>query len=133
MTPFAPGRLSTITCLPSPAAIFGWMMRATRSVAPPGGKPTIIRTGLAGNSCAVAGSARSRAAPSAANPLFRLQLPSLIRDLPSHVRCLEPRRSDDLGPLDLLRLDVFGELLRRARRGLDALLEEEVLHVGGRE
>ena len=48
MTPFAPGRLSMMTCRPSPADILGWIMRATRSVAPPGGKPTIMRTGFVG-------------------------------------------------------------------------------------
>ena len=56
MTPFAPGRLSTMTCRPRPAVILGAIMRATRSVAPPGGKPTIMRTGLDG-----AHSARRRA------------------------------------------------------------------------
>src|SRR5687768_13518424 len=48
MTPFAPGRLSTMTWRPRPVPIFGAIWRATRSVAPPGGKPTIMRTGLLG-------------------------------------------------------------------------------------
>ena len=60
ITPLAPGRLSTMTCVPRLAESLGCRMRATRSVAPPGGKPTMKRTGLLGpHSAAKAGAARS--------------------------------------------------------------------------
>ena len=49
-----PGRLSIITCWPSAAYMRGCIARATRSVAPPGGNPTIIRTGFVGYACACA-------------------------------------------------------------------------------
>jgi len=63
ITPLAPGRLSTTTCWPKASASFGCRMRATRSVAPPGGKPTIIRTGREGNDWArAAGTAPASAA-----------------------------------------------------------------------
>src|SRR5882672_11630237 len=66
--------------------------------------------------------------------LFTPWLPSRITQLPLQVlTCLEPRRLDDLGPRGVLRLHVPGELFRRARRGVDALLEEEILDVRGCE
>ena len=48
MTPFAPARLSTMNCCLKSPVYFGAIRRATRSVAPPGGKPMMIRTGFAG-------------------------------------------------------------------------------------
>src|SRR5262249_3427249 len=52
MTPPAPARLSTITCLPrrSPKAVA--TTRPVTSLPPPGGKGMIIRIGLVGKSCA---------------------------------------------------------------------------------
>jgi hypothetical protein len=46
--PFAPGRLSITISRCSPWESRGWRMRATRSVAPPGGKPTMMRIGFEG-------------------------------------------------------------------------------------
>src|SRR5690606_23195565 len=63
IVPFAPVRLSTTTCWPSSSEYLGAMMRATRSVAPPGGKPMMRRTGLVGKFCAAAGHA------AASNPI----------------------------------------------------------------
>ena len=50
MTPPAPPRLSTTTCLPhrSPSCVA--IMRPTMSLLPPGGNGTMSRTGLAGYS-----------------------------------------------------------------------------------
>ena len=88
ITPFAPGRLSTMTCWPSAALIFGWMIRATRSVAPPGGKPTIMRTGRGG--------AHSPASPVAGN--------QAAHTAAATVRCsgVGKRNEVRLGMVDLL-------------------------------
>ncbi|MNC93284.1 hypothetical protein D3C83_98720 [compost metagenome] len=48
MVPFAPDRLSTMNCCLKIAVYLGAISRATRSVAPPGGKPMTMRTGLTG-------------------------------------------------------------------------------------
>src|ERR1044071_616098 len=45
-----PGLLSTITCQPVWSVSLAWMMRATGSVEPPGGKGTMILTGPLGQS-----------------------------------------------------------------------------------
>src|SRR5262245_33171625 len=49
----APGRFSTTTGWDQTSCIFAASRRPTMSVAPPGGKGTIMRTGLVGNACAV--------------------------------------------------------------------------------
>jgi hypothetical protein len=48
ITPFAPGRFSTMNCCLKISVYFGVISRATRSVAPPGGKPRTMRTGFEG-------------------------------------------------------------------------------------
>src|SRR6187549_549808 len=48
MLPEAPGRFSTTICWPSSSAMRGWMMRPTKSDAPPGANGTIMRIGLLG-------------------------------------------------------------------------------------
>src|SRR3954451_8949181 len=63
--------------------------RATKSVPPPAGKGTIRRTGLAGQSCAVADDAHSRkvaqaiAVPSTVRPLRR-RARMIISTIPRH-------------------------------------------------
>ena len=57
-TPPAPGLFSTMTGWPSASDSLGAMMRATMSMPPPGGKPMTMRTGLVGNACACALTAR---------------------------------------------------------------------------
>src|SRR5688572_31684028 len=52
--PAAPARLSTTTCWPRYSESLGLIVRATMSVPPPGGKATMMRTGLEGNDCAAA-------------------------------------------------------------------------------
>ncbi|MNC85893.1 hypothetical protein D3C83_15120 [compost metagenome] len=58
----APGRFSTTTDWPSDSLRLGARSRATMSVAPPGAKPTSIRTVLTGNfgACASADPATAR-------------------------------------------------------------------------
>src|SRR4051812_13982398 len=63
-----PGLLSTITCQPVWSTSLAWMMRATGSVEPPGGKGTMILIGPLGQSLtdcarAVAGAPRRAVAP----------------------------------------------------------------------
>ena len=48
MTPDAPGRFSTTTGWPSDSVSFCATMRARMSFAPPGGKPTSMRSGFDG-------------------------------------------------------------------------------------
>jgi hypothetical protein len=48
MLPAAPGLFSTTIGWPSSSPIFGWMMRPTKSEAPPGANGMIIRIGLLG-------------------------------------------------------------------------------------
>src|SRR5688572_14243108 len=45
---FAPPRLSTMTCWPRYSPSFGATTRATMSLVPPGGKPTMKRMGFEG-------------------------------------------------------------------------------------
>src|SRR3954471_1915716 len=52
--PAAPGRLSTTTCWPSPAASCVETSRASRSLPPPGANGTMRRSGLVGYSAAAA-------------------------------------------------------------------------------
>src|SRR5580765_506732 len=52
MLPPAPGRLSATTATPRSFAISSAMSRVRKSPEPPGGKPTTMRIGLAGNACA---------------------------------------------------------------------------------
>src|SRR5262249_19667142 len=56
----APGRFSTTTGWDQTSCIFAASRRPTMSVAPPGGKGTIMRTGLVGNACAVPTPKRTR-------------------------------------------------------------------------
>src|SRR6185369_12326789 len=51
MMPFAPPRLSTITCCPIVSDIFWAMMRPARSLPPPGNDPMTSRTGRTGYAC----------------------------------------------------------------------------------
>src|SRR5688500_17050462 len=123
MTPFAPGRLSTITCRPRLCDIFGAIWRATRSVAPPGGNPTIMRTGLEGDHSALAaGSGVSTAASSAT--ARRVD----TRFIGASLR-LRARGLDHLRPFGGLGFDVAAELFRAARRDVETLLEEDPAHV----
>src|SRR3712207_9369432 len=69
MLPPAPPRLSITTGWPSAAAMPFWIMRAAKSVCPPGGKPTTIVTGRDGHACARASMGAERPAASAARPL----------------------------------------------------------------
>jgi hypothetical protein len=64
----APGRFSTMTACPRSSPIRSPTARVTRSGVLPGGKPTTIFTGLAGN-CAAAGSAIAK--PASAAPSMR--------------------------------------------------------------
>src|SRR5258706_5659987 len=61
--PVAPGRFSITTGWPRSSEYSGATRHATTSMPPTGGKPTTMRTGLAGYSCAGAsdGSARAKA------------------------------------------------------------------------
>src|SRR5262245_17074603 len=52
--PFAPGRLSTMTCCPQDSVSFWPTVRASRSDGPPGAKGTITRMGRVGYVCAPA-------------------------------------------------------------------------------
>src|SRR5687767_7962272 len=52
--PAAPARLSTTTCWPRDSESLELIVRATMSVPPPGGKATMMRTGLDGKDCASA-------------------------------------------------------------------------------
>src|SRR5262245_3270375 len=61
MMPFAPGRLSTITCWPQVSVSFWATARAMMSTPPPVACGTMIRTGRAGNCCAAAAAHRSAA------------------------------------------------------------------------
>src|SRR4030095_6591309 len=54
MVPVAPGRFSTVTACPHHSDSLAPITRATSSVPPPGGKPTIMRTGFVGEVCAPA-------------------------------------------------------------------------------
>ena len=55
----APGRFSTMNCWPSRSESDCAMIRATMSVGPPAGKPTITRTGRVGYSFACDGACRA--------------------------------------------------------------------------
>ena len=57
MLVLAPGRFSTTTVRPKASERRCADMRAMMSTAPPGAKPTMMRMGLTGQVCAVAGSA----------------------------------------------------------------------------
>ena len=69
MMPLAPARLSMTTCLPSAAVNLGCSMRPTRSVAPPGGLPTMKRIDFVGDHSAACTDAASSMA--AANSIIR--------------------------------------------------------------
>jgi hypothetical protein len=71
MAPFAPGRLSTITCCPSSLPRASPIARATKSTGPPGGKATTSRV-VVDWARAASGSA-SAAAPQASARLRRLR------------------------------------------------------------
>src|SRR5688500_13696095 len=136
MTPFAPGRLSTMTCRPRLADIFGAVWRATRSVAPPGGKPTIMRTGLPGAHSAASAAEAVNAAVAAAATAAAVRcticsfdaFTSVAPLLRFRARCL-----DDLGPFHRLGPDVLAECFRRARRRVQTLLEQNLLDVRHRQ
>ena len=66
ISPLAPARFSTTTFWPRVSRIFSVKTRATVSVAEPGAKGTMARTGLGGHSCAAAKRGASAAAGRAA-------------------------------------------------------------------
>src|SRR5688572_15335458 len=65
MMPFAPGRLSTITCWPHVPVSFSATDRAMMSTPPPAAWGTMIRTGRFGNCCAAAVAQQSAKAAAA--------------------------------------------------------------------
>jgi hypothetical protein len=69
MVPLAPLKVSTTTGWPSGPCIASAMIRASVSVGPPGGNPTIMVTGRDGKISAAAGAATAASASSAAAKL----------------------------------------------------------------
>ena len=59
-----------------PSTILGAISRATRSVAPPGGKPTMMRSGFAGKSAASAGNAAALNAMTASARIIQPSRPT---------------------------------------------------------
>src|SRR5262245_53165740 len=146
MMPFAPGRLSTITCWPQVSVSFWATARAMMSTPPPAACGTMIRTGRLGNCCAAAPaqtSARATAQPRRmADGGWRKDLIS-----PPSLRCSSGRTTRALlscGAQDLHqpahRLELL-EACDRADRLLDGCLRQQcpavaaefVLDLGARE
>src|SRR4051812_26830860 len=128
MMAFAPGRLSTTTgvsrrWLSLPAA---W--RASRSFAPPGGKPTIRRTGFVGYAAAKPGAAMARAAAaSSTDSARRTSMPGRV--VAGRVRVQKQLvRSADVGTHERLR-ELAVTRLERAQ-DLPVLLPGQALPLG---
>src|SRR5688572_23700083 len=81
MLPLAPGLLSTRIGWPSAAASFSPSARAARSVEPPGGNATTMRTGFDGQDCAQASCALN-AIPAAVKKIF-----SMLMFMSSYLQC----------------------------------------------
>jgi hypothetical protein len=97
MLPAAPGRLSTTTDWPSPAAMPWATTRAVVSVLPPGAKPTMKRTARSGFQSApcaavVGGLAAAAAGTSAASRLRRC----IVSSRPGFItsRTADPERGE---------------------------------------
>src|SRR5258706_6858385 len=76
--PLAPGRASTSTGWPRPAASFSFSVRAIRSTMPPAGNGTMMRSGLEGNVCALEPAANRIKQTAKAIP-FTLAEPAHVR------------------------------------------------------
>src|SRR3954470_12857655 len=105
MAPDAPALFSTITVVFHMSASFWPTTRASRSVPPPGAKPTMMRTGWVGRLCARA----MGSATVAATPVMKV------------LRCI----------FSLSWVGLLGKTLCRLLQGDWCRMAGEVLHGGG--
>src|SRR3990172_8899662 len=119
MIPFAPARFSIVTGWPRSSCTFGSTIRAVTS-APPGGKGTITRMGLAGNAWAGLGAGtQAPAAPAATmhNSRSMRCFAVFMKWISSALR-LDAELLDHRAPQLDLPADALGHLLRRDDRPL---------------
>ena len=86
ISPLAPARFSTTTDRFSRSAMPGATMRASRSLGPPGGKPTMKRSGRSGKSAACARADRRGAAAKGSEESPAIAERRRRRDIGSHAR-----------------------------------------------